>query len=180
MPASKKSTSAKSRAKRAPKTAAAATPAPAPEPVVVAPPEPAPEPVSTATIYKERNAPNEISKMVLMGDVQSKVCVIVDDIIDTAGTACKAASVLKENGATKIFMFASHGILSGPAKERINESCFDKVIISNTLNQENKNLGEKIDVMDISWMCAEAMRRSLFGESLKELYDKNIEDSNYR
>ena len=53
---------------------------------------------------------------------------------------------MKENGATKIFMFASHGILSGPAIERINESCFDKVIISNTLNQEYKNLGEKINV----------------------------------
>ncbi len=136
--------------------------------------------VSTATIYKERNAPNEISRMVLMGNVENKICVIVDDIIDTAGTACKAASVLKEHGATKIFMFASHGILSGPAIERINGSEFDKVIVSNTLNQEYKELGEKIDVMDISWMCAEAMRRSIFGESLKELYDKNIEDSIYR
>lgn len=136
--------------------------------------------VSTATIYKERNEPNEISKMVLMGNVENKVCVIVDDIIDTAGTACKAAEVLKNHGAHEIYMFASHGILSGPAIERINKSKFDKVIISNTLDQSYKNLGEKIEVMDISWMCAEAMRRSLFGESLKELYDKNIEDSIYR
>ena len=136
--------------------------------------------VSTATIYKERNAPNQISKMVLMGDVSNKICVIVDDIIDTAGTACKAAQVLKEHGAQGIYMFASHGILSGPAIERINQSNFNKVIVSNTLDQNYKQLGDKIEVMDISWMCAEAMRRSLFGESLRELYDKNIEDSIYR
>ena len=61
--------------------------------------------VSTATIYKERNAPNEISRMVLMGNVENKICVIVDDIIDTAGTACKAAAVLKEHGASKILSF---------------------------------------------------------------------------
>jgi ribose-phosphate pyrophosphokinase len=136
--------------------------------------------VSTATIYKERNAPNQISTMVLMGNVSDKICIIVDDIIDTAGTACKAAEVLKEHGALGIYMFASHGILSGPAIERINNSNFDKVIVSNTLDQSFKDLGDKIEVMDISWMCAEAMRRSLFGESLKELYDKNIEDSIYR
>ena len=136
--------------------------------------------VSTATIYKELNAPNEISKMVLMGNVRNKICVIVDDIIDTAGTACKAAEVLRENGALGIYMFVSHGILSGPAIERITNSNFDKVIISNTLDQDFKELGDKIEVIDISWMCAEAMKRSLFGESLKELYDKNIDDSIYR
>ena len=91
--------------------------------------------VSTATIYKERNAPNQISTMVLMGNVSDKICIIVDDIIDTAGTACKAAEVLKEHGALGIYMFASHGILSGPAIERINNSNFDKVIVSNTLDQ---------------------------------------------
>ena len=135
---------------------------------------------STATIYKERNAPNEISKMVLMGNVKDKICILVDDIIDTAGTACKAAEVLKTQGAYQIYMFASHGILSGPAIERINKSEFNKVVISNTLDQNYKELGEKIEVMDISWMCSEAMKRSLFGESLKELYDKNIDDKFYR
>ena len=132
--------------------------------------------VSTATIYKERNIPNQISRMVLMGDVKGKICIIVDDIIDTSGTACKAAEVLKENGALGIYMFVSHGILSGPAIERITNSNFDKVIISNTLDQTYKELGEKIEVIDISWMCSEAMKRSVFGESLKELYDKNIDD----
>ena len=73
-------------------------------------------------------------------------------------------------------MFVSHGILSGPAIERISNSNFDKVIISNTLDQTYKELGEKIEVIDISWMCSEAMKRSVFGESLKELYDKNIDD----
>ena len=129
-----------------------------------------------ATIYKERNCPNQISEMVLMGDVEGKNCIIVDDMIDTAGTACKAAEVLKEKGANDIYMMAAHGILSGPAIKRISTSCFTKVIVSNTLDQSFKYLGEKIEVIDISWMCAEAMRRSLYGESLKELYDSSIRD----
>tara|TARA_B100000795_G_scaffold269086_1_gene257492 strand:- start:44 stop:1021 length:978 start_codon:yes stop_codon:yes gene_type:complete len=130
--------------------------------------------ISTATIYKERDIPNEISKMVLMGNVKGKICIIVDDMIDTAGTACKAAEILNLNGATDIYMLASHGLLTGPALERINNSKFNKVIISNTLEQKYKPLCEKIDIIDISWMCAEAMRRSLHGESLKELYDSRI------
>lgn len=132
--------------------------------------------ITMATIYKERNCPNQISEMVLMGDVEGKNCIIVDDMIDTAGTACKAADVLKEKGANDIYMMAAHGILSGPAIKRISKSCFTKVIVSNTLDQSYKCLGEKIEVIDISWMCAEAMRRCLYGESLKELYDSSIRD----
>lgn len=132
--------------------------------------------ITMATIYKERNCPNQISEMVLMGNVEGKNCIIVDDMIDTAGTACKAAEVLKEKGANDIYMMAAHGILSGPAIKRISTSCFTKVIVSNTLDQSYKYLGEKIEVLDISWMCAEAMRRSLYGESLKELYDSSIRD----
>ena len=93
--------------------------------------------------------------MVLMGDVEDKTCIIVDDMIDTAGTACKAAELLKDNGAKDIYMLASHGILSGPAIERISSSKFTKVVVSNSLEQSYKNLCEKIDIIDISWMCNE-------------------------
>ncbi|MAE86727.1 MAG: phosphoribosylpyrophosphate synthetase [Flammeovirgaceae bacterium] len=127
---------------------------------------------STATIYKDRRKPNEVHKMILMGDVQDRVAVIVDDIIDTAGTACKAAEVLFENGATKIYMLACHGILSGPAMERISHSHFTQVVITNTLEiSEEKKENPKISVIDVSWYCAEAIRRSLIGKSLKELDD---------
>ena len=70
-------------------------------------------------IYKERNGPGEISKMVLMGNVNNKICIMVDDMIDSGGTACKAASVLKEYGAREIYMLACHGILSGNAIEKM-------------------------------------------------------------
>ncbi len=135
-------------------------------------------------IYKERNAPGEISKMVLMGNVENKICIMVDDMIDSAGTACKAATVLKEYGAKEIYMLACHGILSGNAIEKIHNSCFDRVIVSNTLNQErhsnkiNELKCNKIVTIDVSWMCGEAIRRSLHGESLKELYDRTDKSSN--
>ena len=130
--------------------------------------------VSTCTIYKERQKANQISKMMLMGNVEGKICIMVDDIIDTAGTACKACDVLIENGASKVYMLACHGILSGNAIERINESKFEKVIISNTLDNAYKENMEKVKVIDVSWMCSEAMRRALLGQSLTELYESTI------
>ena len=110
---------------------------------------------------------------------------MVDDMIDSAGTACKAASVLKEYGAKEIYMLACHGILSGNAIEKIHTSCFDRVIVSNTLNQErhfdkiNELKCNKIVTIDVSWMCGEAIRRSVHGESLKELYDKTDKSNHY-
>ena len=74
-------------------------------------------------------------------------------------------------------MLVSHGILSGPAIERISSSKFTKVVVSNSLEQGYKNLCDKIDIIDISWMCGEAMKRCLYGESLKELYDSKIKDN---
>ena len=82
--------------------------------------------VSAATIFKNRERANVVSSMCLMGDVRGKVAILIDDMIDTAGTACKAASILKENGARCIFMLATHGLFSDPALERIKESAFNK------------------------------------------------------
>ena len=135
--------------------------------------------VSTTIIYKERNKANEVSTMKVLGSVVGSICIIVDDIIDTAGTACKAAEVLKEAGAHSIYILACHGIFSNGGIERINKSSFDKVVVCNTLSQDRhqekiiKHNCDKIDYIDVSWLCAEAMRRSHNGESLKELYDKN-------
>lgn len=128
--------------------------------------------VGTNTIYKNRSNANEINKMQLMGNVEGKVCIMVDDMIDTGGTACNAAKLLKENGALDVYMLACHGLLSGNAVEKIMNSEFTRVIITNTLEKKNNDIpNDKIDIIDVSWMCAEAMRRSHNGESLKELYD---------
>jgi len=123
-----------------------------------------------AILYKERNKPNVVDSMVLLGQVQDSTCFIIDDMIDTGGTACKAAHTLKENGAKNIYMGVCHGVLSGKAIDKINQSAFDKVIVTNTMEiTERFGKIDKIDVIDISEMCASAIYRSLTGESISEL-----------
>ena len=128
-----------------------------------------------AIMYKERNNPGEIRKMILMGNVKNRICFMVDDMIDTAGTACHAAQVLKENGAKEVYMGVCHGVLSKNAIDKIANSAFDKVIVSNTLPiYERFNPQQckgKIDVLDVSNLCANAIDRSLTGQSLSELMD---------
>ena len=127
--------------------------------------------VSAATIFKNRERANVVSSMCLMGDVSGKVAILIDDMIDTAGTACKAASILKENGARYIFMLATHGLFSGPALERIKESAFNKIVVTNTVSQKSEILEcNKIKIIDVSWIIAEAIKRQHDGTSLSELY----------
>lgn len=123
-----------------------------------------------AFMYKERCKVNQVSKMVLMGEVKDKVCFIIDDMVDTAGTLCKAATILKENGGKQIYAGACHGVLSGPAIDRINNSSIEKLIVSNTLEiKERFGSQEKIEVLDISELCASAIERSLTGSSISQL-----------
>ena len=127
---------------------------------------------AVAIMYKERNGANSIGTMVLMGEVKNKHCFIIDDMIDTAGTACKASKILKDNGAENIFMGVCHGVLSGPAVDRITQSDFTKVIVTNTVEVEERfGEQEKIDIIDVSEMCAASIDRSLTGSSLSELMD---------
>ena len=130
---------------------------------------------SAATIFKSRNKPNSIGKMVLMGDVKNKTAILVDDLIDTAGTACRACDLLIENGAKEVYMLACHGLFSGPALQRINASNFKKIIVSNTLPIKKNVLQNcnKIEIIDVSWLCSEAIKRQVKGQSLTELYDSN-------
>jgi len=129
-----------------------------------------------ATIFKSRINPNEIDTMKLMGEVNGKIAIMVDDIIDTGGTVCKGATMLVENGATDVYMLACHGLFSGNALEKITNSTIKKIIVSNTI-PHNKEIvtHRKIDIIDISQMCAEAIRRQHYGESLKQLYDFNFQ-----
>src|SRR6202012_4276981 len=104
-----------------------------------------------ALIHKERQRPNEVSRMTLVGDVKGKTAVIVDDMADTCGTLAKAAEVLVQNGAKEVIAIVTHGILSGNAIQALNGSKLKKVVVTNTVPHEEKKLVcDKIETIDIS------------------------------
>jgi ribose-phosphate pyrophosphokinase len=105
--------------------------------------------------------------MVLVGSVKGKVAILVDDMADTCGTLGLAAKNLKEQGATAVYAFVTHGILSGPALKVINESGLEKLFVTNTIPMgEKQAVCDKIEVVDVSHVLAETIRRSHFGESV--------------
>src|ERR1700761_5686648 len=91
-----------------------------------------------ALIHKERARPNEVSRMVLVGDVNDRVAIIVDDMADTCGTLAKAADVCIEHGAREVIAIVTHGILSGKAIEALNNSKLMKLVVTNTVPHEDK------------------------------------------
>ncbi|KAG7925998.1 hypothetical protein KL925_003760 [Ogataea polymorpha] len=124
-----------------------------------------------ALIHKERARANEVSRMVLVGDVTGKTCIIVDDMADTCGTLAKAAEVLLENGAKEVIAIVTHGILSGNAIANINKSKLERVVCTNTVPFEEKlKLCPKLDTIDVSGVLAEAIRRLHNGESISFLF----------
>jgi ribose-phosphate pyrophosphokinase len=127
--------------------------------------------VPTCSIFKNRTN-GIIDHMMLIGDVEGKNVIMIDDMIDTGGTICKAANLLKENGAKSIYIFVTHGLFSGNALENIEKSAIDKVVVTNTVPNKPDIFGEstKIDMIDVSWMCAEAITRLMNGESISHLY----------
>lgn len=92
--------------------------------------------VEFALIHKERKKANEVASMVLVGDVKDRVAILVDDMADTCGTICHAADKLVEAGATRVYAILTHGIFSGPAISRINNACFEAVVVTNTIPQD--------------------------------------------
>ncbi|XP_052795165.1 ribose-phosphate pyrophosphokinase 1-like [Mya arenaria] len=127
--------------------------------------------VDFALIHKERKKANEVSSMVLVGDVKDKIAILVDDMADTCGTSCHAAEKLLEAGAVKVFAICTHGILSGPAISRINNSMFETFVVTNTIPQEERmKSASKICCLDISMILAEAIRRTHNGESVSYLF----------
>ena len=127
--------------------------------------------VSTCSIFKNRTN-GIIDHMMLIGDVENKNVIMIDDMIDTGGTICKAAGLLKEHGAKSIYIFVTHGLFSGKALENIEKSAIDKVVVTNTVPNDPAIFGEstKIDMIDVSWMCAEAINRLINGQSISHLY----------
>lgn len=129
--------------------------------------------------------------MMLVGDVKDKVCILVDDLVDTGNTITRAAKLLKKNGATQIYALLTHGILSGDAIPRINASAIDKIIVTNTVPQgEHMKVCPKLGFLDgefsqlssvsqlltklpVSPVFAEAIRRVHHGESISVLFQHN-------
>jgi len=124
-----------------------------------------------ALIHKERKKANEVASMVLVGDVKDRIAIIIDDMADTCGTICQAADKLMEAGAKKVYAILTHGILSGPAIHRVNNSKFEAVVVTNTIPQNTHMQNcDKIQKIDVSMIFAEAIRRTHNGESVSYLF----------
>ena len=124
-----------------------------------------------AIIDKRRAAANQSEVMNIIGEVQGKVCIVPDDIIDTAGTLCNAAEALKNNGAKAVKAYITHPVLSGPAIERLNKSAIDELVVTNSipLDIEAKKCS-KIRVISIANIIAECITRLSNEESLSEMF----------
>jgi ribose-phosphate pyrophosphokinase len=124
-----------------------------------------------AIIDKRRPRANESKVMNIIGEVSGKHCVMIDDMVDTAGTLCQAAQVLKEQGATRVVAYITHPVLSGAAVERISESALDEVVVTDTipLSEEAGNC-TKIRQLGVAELLAETMRRISLDESVSSIY----------
>ena len=124
-----------------------------------------------AIIDKRRAAANESEVMNIIGEIDGKVCIVPDDIVDTAGTLCNAASALKSKGAKAVKAYITHPVLSGPAIERLNNSDIDEIVVTNSipLNKEAK-ICSKIRVISIASIIAECITRLSNEESLSEMF----------
>ncbi len=124
-----------------------------------------------AIIDKRRPRPNEAKVMNIIGDVEGRSCIIVDDLVDTAGTLCQAAAALKEHGAAKVVAYCTHPVLSGPAVDNINNSVLDELVVTNTipLSDAARQCG-RIRQLSIAELLAETMRRISNEESVSSLF----------
>ena len=123
-----------------------------------------------AIIHKEREIPNQIARMKLIGDVKGKVALIVDDMADTCGTLARAADLLMESGAREVYATATHGVLSGDAIKTIEASPIKKLFITDTISAD-RELGDKIEVVSVGDTFGDAIERIESGESLSALFD---------
>jgi ribose-phosphate pyrophosphokinase len=124
-----------------------------------------------AIIDKRRDRPNESEVMHLIGDVKGRDCIIIDDMIDTAGTLCNAARAAMDYGARRVVACATHGVLSGPAVQRIEESPLEEVVVTNSFPlSEEARACKKIRVLSIARLLGEAIRRIHNSDSVSSLF----------
>ncbi len=124
-----------------------------------------------AIIDKRRDRPNHSEAMHVIGDVKGKIAILMDDMVDTAGTLCHGADTLLENGAKEVHACCSHGVLSGPAVDRLNSSEIKSLVVTNTIPlRENARECGKIKVLSVSSLLAEAIRRIHNEDSVSSLF----------
>ncbi len=124
-----------------------------------------------AIIDKRRPQANQAEVMNIIGDVEGRSCVIIDDIVDTAGTLCNAAAALKEHGAIGVYAYCTHAVLSGPAVRRIAESQLDELVVTDTIPLRPEAREEpRIRQLSVAALLAESMRRIGSGESLSSMF----------
>ena len=124
-----------------------------------------------AIIDKRRPRPNESKVMNIIGEVKGKICVLIDDMVDTAGTLCQAAQALKDEGAVKVVAYITHAVLSGAAIERISASVLDELVVTDTITlTEAGRACKKIRQLSVSGLLAETIRRISDEESVSSLY----------
>jgi ribose-phosphate pyrophosphokinase len=124
-----------------------------------------------AIIDKRRPKPNEAKVMNIIGDVEGRSCIIIDDLVDTAGTLCRAAAALKEHGAAKVLAYCTHPVLSGPAVDNINNSVLDELVVTDSipLNDAAQQCS-RIRQLSIAELLAETIRRISDEESVSSLF----------
>ena len=123
-----------------------------------------------AIVDKRRRKPNVSEVMNIIGEVDGKTALLLDDMVDTAGTLTQAADALLKQGATKVYACCTHAVLSGSAIERIDNSCITEVVVTNSIPRRDDNKSAKIKYLSIGPLMAEAIRRIHLGESVSSLF----------
>ena len=125
-----------------------------------------------AIVDKRRERAGESEVMNIIGDVEGRECFMIDDIVDTAGTLCNASDALIKQGATKVYSYVTHGVLSGKAVERVNNSSLTKLLITDTIEESDAvKKSDKINVISISSLLGEAIKRISGEKSVSSLFD---------
>jgi ribose-phosphate pyrophosphokinase len=126
---------------------------------------------SLAIVDKRRSAPNQARAMAIIGDVKDKVAIVIDDMVDTAGTLTEAAGVIREKGARQVHAYCTHPVLSGPAIERITQSSLNSLVATDTIPlSPEAQACEKIKTLSIAKLVGEAIMRSYRGDSVNSLF----------
>ncbi len=126
--------------------------------------------VDIAIIDKRRSGPNQVAEMKVVGNVKDRTCIIVDDMVDTGGTLCKAADTLLGEGANKVVACCVHPVLSGNAVERLEGSVFEEIIVADTISRAKSPKESKITTLSVVPLFAEAIRRIHGEDSVSSLF----------
>lgn len=127
--------------------------------------------VPIAIIDKRRPAPNQAEVMNIIGNVEGKTCILVDDIIDTGGTIIAGAEALKEAGAECVYACATHGVLSGKAIERLENSVIKKIVLTDTINHESLRNNDKFEILSIGYLLGKAILNIIKDEPISQIFN---------